>query len=596
LFDFLNLFSVREQIIDEVAAGKASASGLFPPGKIFQAKYAACALQYKLREQLRRNTLDENYLLHSIQLLNEALLSPALMSESLEGRYELHTATVLVAILLEFLKERPRQEISSRYFSDESLFVDRLTKILAVSLKASYDSSAIWNAYGTVLEACLHSRGVWEAFANSSDVLALHQALLLTDPRKQVREHIAQSIASVCGGDLPSTSPLSSSEAAARFWAIISKVLPETIRHPGQSEQLFDIAEQVFRTHDMHDRDEQSLRSSLSCWSDLLLNYKHEEFVGRDEVDHVVLGFTKLLLSCILSLKSFKKPLNAGHLMEHIFRKFLFVPRIVDVEDESSSKDLPVLESNTRMQLYNLVLALAEDRTAYNTLLSLTGSLAFEEKNMAARSYAVDRSNEIRSSTGYVGLVNPRAICYMNSLLTQLFMNVNFRKFMLGLDVADPNASQRLLSETQKLFAILQNTFRKSADPRDFAACAKGLDGQSIDINIQMDADEFYNLLFDQWEGQMLSPEIKQQFRSFYGGQTVNQIKSKECDHVSERVESFFVVQCDVQGKTGLQESLQAFVEGDVMEGDNKYKCESCGGKFVNAIKRQVNHPASCAV
>ncbi|KAF2652193.1 hypothetical protein K491DRAFT_66106 [Lophiostoma macrostomum CBS 122681] len=587
LFEFLSLFPIREQIIDEVAAGKASASGLFPPGKIFQAQYAACALQYKLREQLRRNTLDEEYLLHSVQLLSEALLSPTVMSETLDGRHELHTATVLVTILLEFLKERPRQELSSQYFSDEPLLVNRLTKILAASLKGPYDaSSAVWSAYGTILEASLHSRGVWEAFVNRSDVLALHKALLLMEPRKQLREHIVQSIASVCGGDLPSTSPLSSSETAARFWAIISRVLPEAVRYPAQSEQLFDIAEQVFRTHDANDRDEQSLRSSLSCWSDLLLNYKHEEFVGRDEVDHVVLGFTKLLLSCILSLKSFKKPLNAAHLMEFIFRKYLFVPRIVDMEDENSTKDLPVLESNTRMQLYNLILTLAEDRTTYDTLLTLTGGLTCEEKNMASRSYAVDRSNEIRSSAGYVGLVNPRAICYMNSLLTQLFMNVNFRKFMLGLDVADPAASQRLLSETQRLFAIMQNTFRKSADPRDFAAWAKGLDGQSIDINIQMDADEFYNLLFDQWEGQMLSPEIKQQFRSFYGGQTVNQIKSKECEHVSERVESFFVVQCDVQGKVNLLESLQAFVEGDVMEGDNKYKCESCGGKFVDAVKR----------
>jgi len=82
-----------------------------------------------------------------------------------------------------------------------------------------------------------------------------------------------------------------------------------------------------------------------------------------------------------------------------------------------------------------------------------------------------------------------------------------------------------------------------------------------------MDADEFYNLLFDQWEGQMLSQETKQLFRSFYGGHTVNQIKSKECEHVSERVEGFFVIQCDVQGKATLQESLQSFVEGDVMEG-----------------------------
>jgi len=328
----------------------------------------------------------------------------------------------------------------------------------------------------------------------------------------------------------------------------------------------------------------------LMSWSNLLLSYTHEEFVGRDETDFVVLGFTKLLLCCILSLKSFKKPLNAGPLMEQVFHKFLFVPKITELDEHSAQQiGLPILDSKTRKELYDLVLALAEDRNSFSALLELAESLTIDEEELSLRSFAVDRSNEIRSATGYVGLNNPRAICYMNSLLTQLFMNVNFRKFMLGLNVADAGTSQRLLSETQRLFAQMQNTFRKATDPREFASCVKGLDSAPIDINIQMDADEFYNLLFDQWEAQMLSPEIKQRFRSFYGGQTVNQIKSKECEHVSERVESFFVVQCDVQGKTSLHESLQAFIEGDVMEGDNKYKCESCGGKLVDAVKRYIS-------
>lgn len=203
-------------------------------------------------------------------------------------------------------------------------------------------------------------------------------------------------------------------------------------------------------------------------------------------------------------------------------------------------------------------------------------------------STSVDRALEIRSGTGYVGLHNPRAICYLNSLLTQLFMNLNFRRFILSLEIQEAQGSQRLLLETQRLFTQMQQSFRRSADPRSFAACVKSLEQTPIDISVQMDVDEFYNLLFDQWEAQLVKEKHKQKFRSFYGGQTLNQIKSKECDHVSERAEPFFALQCDVQGKANLQESLVAFVHGDVMEGDNKYKCESCGGKFVDAVKRYV--------
>jgi ubiquitin carboxyl-terminal hydrolase 34 len=223
------------------------------------------------------------------------------------------------------------------------------------------------------------------------------------------------------------------------------------------------------------------------------------------------------------------------------------------------------------------MLGLAEDSTTYDTLLQLAGEVENEEICPVLSTNLVDRSMEIRSSTGYVGLYNPRAIC---------FMNLNFRQFILDLDVKEASGSQRLLFETQRLFAQMQNSFRKWTDPRDFAACVKSLDKTPIDITVQMDADEFYNLLFDQWEAQLLTQEHKQRFRSFYGGQTLNQIKSKECEHVSERAEPFFAVQCDIAGKANLQDSLQAYVQGDVMEGDNKYKCESCDGKFVDAVKR----------
>lgn len=588
IFELLSSFPFRERIVNEVMSDTRSSQDIFPPHKPYQVKYAAFALQNHLREQVRKGSLDDVFLMKAVNVLGEALLDQELFDDSLCLPTELDLINTLVSILLEFLKERPSQDISSVYFPNEVAIVHRLVKILQAALRNNEDCAGlVVNAYSTIIEASLHSRGIWDSFVNHPDASTLHKSILLVDPRKSIRQAVGQSIASVCGGDLPFTSPLDRTETASHFWTIIATILPDTMNHQKQSEQLFSIAEQVFRDHDEHSRNEESLRSYLMIWSDLLLRYKHEEFVGRDDVDFVVLGFTRLLLCCIPSLKSFKKPLNVGSLMERIFEKFLFIPRICEMNDDDTPHDLlPVLESKTRRELYDLIIALAEDRNSYNLLLQLADGLGSSEDSASLRSYAVDRLNEIRSSTGYVGLVNPRAICYMNSLLTQLFMNVNFRKFMLELNVADGSGSQRLLSETQKLFGIMQNTFRKSADPREFASCVKGLEGAPIDINIQMDADEFYNLLFDQWEGQMLSPETRQRFRSFYGGQTVNQIKSMECEHVSERVESFFVVQCDVQGKANLQESLQAFVEGDVMEGDNKYKCESCGGRFVDAVKR----------
>lgn len=181
-------------------------------------------------------------------------------------------------------------------------------------------------------------------------------------------------------------------------------------------------------------------------------------------------------------------------------------------------------------------------------------------------------------------------------------MNIPFRDFMLNSTIADPDGSQRLLAETQNLFSYMQNSLRKFVDPTNLAASIRTYEDTHIDVNIQMDVDEFYNLLFDRWESQILHPDAKKRFRSFYGGQLVQQVKSKECPHISERLEPFSAIQCDIKGKTCLQESLQAYVDGEILAGgqyhaicirfyanliDNKYKCSTCD-RHVDAVKRQV--------
>jgi len=50
-------------------------------------------------------------------------------------------------------------------------------------------------------------------------------------------------------------------------------------------------------------------------------------------------------------------------------------------------------------------------------------------------------------------------------------MNLNFRRFVLDVKVADAGGSQRLLSDTQRLFAIMATPFRKAADPRICCMC-----------------------------------------------------------------------------------------------------------------------------
>ncbi len=47
----------------------------------------------------------------------------------------------------------------------------------------------------------------------------------------------------------------------------------------------------------------------------------------------------------------------------------------------------------------------------------------------------------------------------------------------------------------------------------------------------------------------------------------IQQVKSKDCEHISEREETFFALQCEVKDKKSLVESLQSYVQGEMLEG-----------------------------
>ena len=184
----------------------------------------------------------------------------------------------------------------------------------------------------------------------------------------------------------------------------------------------------------------------------------------------------------------------------------------------------------------------------------------------------------------------------MNSLVNQLFMNLDFRNFLFGVEVEDPENSQSLLHQLQYLFARLQLGNDKAAIPHELAHSIIDFEGLPINIHVQMDVDEFFNLLFDRIEGQFANMEEKMKFRRLYGGALCHTIKSRECAHVSSREEDFAAIQCDVRGKGTLEESLASYVRGEMMDGgllhpntkadlDNKYSCEACG-RHVDAVKQ----------
>jgi ubiquitin C-terminal hydrolase len=251
----------------------------------------------------------------------------------------------------------------------------------------------------------------------------------------------------------------------------------------------------------------------------------------------------------------------------------------------------------------------ALDSLSQDVRTLLSGLRGYQERvlesvNLAGRQWnysPADSFLHTDKSTPHAGLVNPGCICYMNALVQQLFMMPSFSEGLLALDCSQLAATQSSSSwaeaeeveQLQRLFVSLAFTKSRSCDPTTFARAHKDMDGNATDVHVQMDADEFFCLLLDRLEMCMrpaasslaVESDGPRDFMArCFDGVLVNQILTQQ-GNLSEREEKFFALSLEVSKKRHLAESLELYVQGEALEGENAYFCEREQRK-VSATKR----------
>ncbi|KAK3000735.1 hypothetical protein RJ639_021934 [Escallonia herrerae] len=229
----------------------------------------------------------------------------------------------------------------------------------------------------------------------------------------------------------------------------------------------------------------------------------------------------------------------------------------------------------------------------------LVNDTCIVEADVAVRRVVDYWSHDSKKETGYVGLKNQGATCYMNSLLQTLYHIPYFRKAVYHMPTTEndmPSGSIPLA--LQSLFYKLQYSDTSVATKE----LTKSFGWDTYDSFMQHDVQELNRVLCEKLEDKMkvgtLAPfffvrlreagylsivlvaqgtVVEGTIQQLFEGHHMNYIECINVDYKSTRKESYYDLQLDVKGCRDVYASFDKYVEVERLEGDNRYHAEHHG-------------------
>ena len=314
-----------------------------------------------------------------------------------------------------------------------------------------------------------------------------------------------------------------------------------------------------------------------------LLNIKNEKSDSKEEEK--------------ISLKNDKDSENK----EESEEKYIFLENIKEEKKEEINDDL----SEELNQICNEILMNCFNHTKNPKLIRELLNIIYLQRNYDKKNksknnnknktydYYSNNNNktfELTSKStpkkfGHVGLKNLGCICYMNSILQQMYMVPTFRYAIMSSDdhkePSNPSfiyelMDDNLLHQLQVMYTNLTYSNKSDFSPRAFCYSYKDFDGNPTNVRMQQDSQEFYNNFCDKIENGLKLTKYKYIINDVFVGQSCSSVECSNCKSLSNRFEDFYNLTLEVKNIYNLNDSLNKMSVPEIID---DFKCSNCNQK-----------------
>ncbi|XP_028817088.1 ubiquitin carboxyl-terminal hydrolase 24 isoform X1 [Denticeps clupeoides] len=305
------------------------------------------------------------------------------------------------------------------------------------------------------------------------------------------------------------------------------------------------------------------------------------------EADNLLLAGHLRLIKTLLSLCGTEKEQLGHSLILQLLDDFLFrASRIILSSNNPSTSSTPSHDFHpkcssvsSRLAAYEVLVMLADSSFANLQLITRELlSMHHQADPSLTKEFDYLPPVDSRSVSGFVGLKNGGATCYMNAVFQQLYMQPGLPEAFLSIEDDAENPEESVFCQVQSLFGHLMESKLQYYVPENFWKIFK-MWNKELYIREQQDAYEFFTSLVDQLDEHLKKIGREQIFKNTFQGIFSDQKICKDCPHRYEREETFMALNLGVTSCQSLEISLDQFVRGEVLEGSNAYYCEKCKEK-----------------